>query len=74
MSETSQNTPLESCCKSMKKFNETMAGLQFNVSDGDIEGAIVIQSKSTAITFNDGYRNYPSLIINYCPYCGQRRK
>ena len=62
------------CCQEMTKFNDSLSGLQFNVSDGDVEGKVIVYPNAKHITFNDGYRDYPYLELKYCPFCGQERK
>jgi len=61
------------CCKMMKNFDESLSGLQFNVSDGEITGSVIIYDNTKYITFNDGYRDYPHLELKYCPFCGELR-
>jgi len=61
------------CCQRMQEFCESMSGLSLPIGESETSGSICLDEKldgAKELSIEDGWNFIPSLVMNYCPYCG----
>lgn len=63
------------CCEKLEEYINTMKDKSFSVGSGEISGNIEACETTEYgfdIRFADGWNWFPTLKVQYCPFCGEK--